>query len=130
MSLPEGSVKVDLLAKLRPRRTEKTYWRSVTSPVKSDGSRRVSSVQRSRSGPPAEGLGIIREQLAFALEDFADEEVVYLSDGRRDNPFSVYDRTGLPCVVCGTRIQRGTQAGRSTWWCPSCQARDAAPDLR
>jgi phosphate starvation-inducible PhoH-like protein len=41
-------------------------WRSVTSPVKSDGSRRGSSAQRPRGGQRAEGLGIVREQLAFA----------------------------------------------------------------
>jgi formamidopyrimidine-DNA glycosylase len=33
----------------------------------------------------------------------------------------VYDRAGLPCVVCGTAIKRCVQAGRSTFFCPSCQ---------
>jgi formamidopyrimidine-DNA glycosylase len=33
----------------------------------------------------------------------------------------VYDRAGLPCVVCGTPIKRCVQAGRSTFFCPSCQ---------
>jgi formamidopyrimidine-DNA glycosylase len=33
----------------------------------------------------------------------------------------VYQRTGEPCLVCGTPIQRITLAGRSTHFCPSCQ---------
>jgi formamidopyrimidine-DNA glycosylase len=33
----------------------------------------------------------------------------------------VYQRTGQPCLVCDTPIQRITLAGRSTHFCPSCQ---------
>jgi formamidopyrimidine-DNA glycosylase len=33
----------------------------------------------------------------------------------------VYQRTGQPCLVCGTPIQRITLAGRSTHFCPNCQ---------
>lgn len=36
--------------------------------------------------------------------------------------FSVYDREGQACPRCGTTIERFTQAGRSTYWCPYCQA--------
>jgi formamidopyrimidine-DNA glycosylase len=39
----------------------------------------------------------------------------------------VYDRRGLPCVKCGTTIERLTQAARSTYFCPQCQP---APDGR
>ncbi|HWZ59819.1 MAG TPA: bifunctional DNA-formamidopyrimidine glycosylase/DNA-(apurinic or apyrimidinic site) lyase [Gemmatimonadaceae bacterium] len=35
--------------------------------------------------------------------------------------FAVYDREGEPCRRCGTTIERFTQAGRSTYWCPYCQ---------
>jgi formamidopyrimidine-DNA glycosylase len=35
--------------------------------------------------------------------------------------FAVYDRAGQPCRRCGTTIERFTQAGRSTYWCPYCQ---------
>lgn len=37
----------------------------------------------------------------------------------------VYDRAGRPCRRCGTPIlarRQGEQA-RTTYWCPSCQAR-------
>ncbi|MEO6300631.1 MAG: bifunctional DNA-formamidopyrimidine glycosylase/DNA-(apurinic or apyrimidinic site) lyase [Paracoccaceae bacterium] len=35
--------------------------------------------------------------------------------------FQVYDRTGEPCVVCGTPIERIVQSGRSSFFCPICQ---------
>ncbi|MEO8622632.1 MAG: bifunctional DNA-formamidopyrimidine glycosylase/DNA-(apurinic or apyrimidinic site) lyase [bacterium] len=34
----------------------------------------------------------------------------------------VYDREGMPCRRCKTKIGRITQAGRSTYFCPTCQA--------
>jgi formamidopyrimidine-DNA glycosylase len=37
----------------------------------------------------------------------------------------VYDREGLPCRRCGTKIERAVQAGRSTYYCPKCQVVDA-----
>jgi endonuclease VIII len=58
---------------------------------------------------------------------------------RRPRPSSarlwVYGREGKPCLACGTRIERFLQGdmGRSTYWCPRCQAQDktlAAPAPR
>jgi formamidopyrimidine-DNA glycosylase len=34
----------------------------------------------------------------------------------------VYDRAGQPCPQCATPIRRLVQAGRSTYYCPVCQA--------
>jgi formamidopyrimidine-DNA glycosylase len=34
----------------------------------------------------------------------------------------VYDREGLPCRRCKTPVERITQAGRSTYFCPVCQS--------
>ena len=34
----------------------------------------------------------------------------------------VYDRAGEPCRTCGTEIKRTVHTGRSTFYCPSCQA--------
>jgi len=34
---------------------------------------------------------------------------------------AVYDREGKPCRRCKTTIERITQAGRSTYFCPTCQ---------
>jgi formamidopyrimidine-DNA glycosylase len=35
----------------------------------------------------------------------------------------VYGRAGEPCTVCGTAIRRRVDAGRATFYCPSCQRR-------
>jgi formamidopyrimidine-DNA glycosylase len=40
----------------------------------------------------------------------------------RGERLHVYDREGEPCRRCGTRIRRITQAARSTYYCPRCQA--------
>ena len=42
------------------------------------------------------------------------------ADGDADR-LDVYGREGLPCRRCKTRIARMAQAGRSTYYCPSCQ---------
>lgn len=33
----------------------------------------------------------------------------------------VYKRTGLPCLLCGTRVAEEDMAGRRVYWCPRCQ---------
>lgn len=38
----------------------------------------------------------------------------------------VYGRAAEPCPVCGTAIQRLVMAGRSTFFCPTCQPAPAA----
>ena len=44
----------------------------------------------------------------------------YTDDDRVE--LDVYDREGLPCRRCRTPIERIVQAGRSTFFCPVCQA--------
>ena len=41
--------------------------------------------------------------------------------GNFQNHFRVYQRTGKPCPVCGTLIQRRLIGQRSTHFCPVCQ---------
>ena len=43
------------------------------------------------------------------------------TDKRGASRFAVYDREGKVCRRCGGTIDRITQAGRSTYFCPSCQ---------
>jgi formamidopyrimidine-DNA glycosylase len=43
------------------------------------------------------------------------------SGGAFQKEFAVYQRTGEPCTVCGTAIERIILAGRSTHFCPRCQ---------
>jgi formamidopyrimidine-DNA glycosylase len=46
--------------------------------------------------------------------------------GEGGDRFRVYDRAGQPCSRCGTTIERITQAGRSTYFCPYCQKPSAS----
>ncbi|MGB8602093.1 MAG: bifunctional DNA-formamidopyrimidine glycosylase/DNA-(apurinic or apyrimidinic site) lyase [Rhizomicrobium sp.] len=41
--------------------------------------------------------------------------------GYFQHAFKVYDRSGQPCLVCGTPIRRIVQSGRSSYFCPACQ---------
>lgn len=43
------------------------------------------------------------------------------TDNRGASRFAVYDREGKECRRCDGTIKRITQAGRSTYFCPSCQ---------
>ena len=53
-----------------------------------------------------------------SLRDFVHSDG---GSGWFQQQYFVYDRTGLPCRVCGTPI-RGVRLGqRSTFFCPSCQ---------
>ena len=53
-----------------------------------------------------------------SLRDYrqADGELGYFQ-----HTFRVYDREGQPCLACATPIVRLVQAGRSSFYCPSCQ---------
>jgi formamidopyrimidine-DNA glycosylase len=43
------------------------------------------------------------------------------TDKRGASRFAVYDREGMICRRCGGTIKRIIQAGRSTYFCPTCQ---------
>ena len=36
----------------------------------------------------------------------------------------VYDREGLPCHTCNSKIVKILQAGRGTFYCPCCQGEE------
>jgi formamidopyrimidine-DNA glycosylase len=69
----------------------------------------------------------IREVLAEAIankgssiSDYVDAEG---ARGSFQDLHRVYQRTGKPCVVCGTPIKRILVAQRGTHFCPHCQRR-------
>jgi formamidopyrimidine-DNA glycosylase len=41
--------------------------------------------------------------------------------GTNQDHLAVYDRKGQICLHCGCQVERITQGGRGTWFCPSCQ---------
>jgi formamidopyrimidine-DNA glycosylase len=63
-------------------------------------------------------------RLSAAIKAVLRRAIALKESGRyRERRFRVYDREGEPCVTPGCRgtIARITQAGRSTFYCPSCQ---------
>ncbi len=45
----------------------------------------------------------------------------YGRSGENQHEFQAYQRTGLPCKVCSTKIERIIMGQRSTHFCPRCQ---------
>ena len=41
--------------------------------------------------------------------------------GTMQDHLMVYRRTGQPCLVCGSAIERTVIGGRGTHYCPQCQ---------
>lgn len=57
------------------------------------------------------------------LADFGEHDMRFVRE--RESPpetFAVYARAGLSCPRCSGTIRRAAQSGRSTFWCPECQA--------
>jgi formamidopyrimidine-DNA glycosylase len=52
------------------------------------------------------------------------------SGGSMQDEFRVYGRRGEPCDRCGTEIARTQVAGRTTWFCPTCQPAEPAQAAR
>jgi len=67
----------------------------------------------------------IRAVLAEAIEAGGSSVSDYVDAGGERGFFQlqhrVYQRTGEPCLVCGTPIQRIVIAGRSSHYCAKCQ---------
>lgn len=64
----------------------------------------------------------LADAMRAVLRDAIDAPGRYRT-GERAAPLHVYDREGEPCDRCGATIRRIVQAGRSTYFCPRCQAR-------
>ena len=91
------------------------------------------SLHRARLDPRRKGTTLSRdeaERLAAVIpqvlhdalqEEAGDEPITYVEEGG-ENTFLVYDRSGHPCFTCKTPIERIVQGGRSTFYCPECQA--------
>ena len=80
--------------------------------------RRSSTLATAAGRPTGKAVRLAAAIKSVLLEAIARGERPY-----RDGRFRVYEREGEPCRTPGCRgtIRRITQAGRSTFYCPSCQ---------
>lgn len=90
-------------------------WRAGVHPAtRCDG---LSNAQRARLSEA------VQDTLADTLAMLGDgDDITYVEESLASNPFAIYRREGKPCPSCGTPIARLVQGGRSTYWCPACQA--------
>jgi formamidopyrimidine-DNA glycosylase len=65
--------------------------------------------------------GILRT-LRDTIAESEGDEIEYVGEGGdAPNPFRVYQHEGEACSRCGDTVMRIRMAGRSTFFCPSCQ---------
>jgi formamidopyrimidine-DNA glycosylase len=91
--------------------------------------KRQASTVADRQGKPNERAQRLVDAIRAVLMDAIEAGGSSLRDHRRadgslgdfQHKFQVYDREGAPCPSCKGKIKRIVQAGRSTFYCPSCQ---------
>lgn len=74
-------------------------------------------------------LTLLREKIIFVLTEgikaggstLKDHRTANGEIGEYQNNHKVYAKDNLPCPICKTPILKIVQAGRSTFYCPSCQ---------
>jgi len=91
--------------------------------------KRKASTIADRHGRPNERAEKLVDAIKAVLKDAIEAGGSSLRDHRRadgslgdfQHNFQVYDRESEPCPSCRGKIKRIVQAGRSTFYCPSCQ---------
>jgi len=68
-------------------------------------------------------LSIMRQSISAGGSTAKDKKYLHPDGTKGTNQFSfrVYQRTGEPCLQCGTPVKYFKLAGRGTFYCPGCQ---------
>lgn len=66
-------------------------------------------------------IQVLTDSIEAKGTTFSDFRTVEGINGNYGGQAWVYNRTGQPCKVCGTAIERLKMAGRSAHFCPQCQ---------
>lgn len=114
-----------LIAGLGNIYVSEALWRAQLSPRRLAGSI-VGSTGRAnaRTERLAEAIrSVIADAIAAGGSSLRDYVHADGSMGYFQHSFDVYDREGQPCrrAGCGGTVKRIVQAGRSTFYCPTCQ---------
>lgn len=64
---------------------------------------------------------VLQEAIASGGSTLRDYAKASGESGYFQHKFQVYGREGAPCHACHSPVARITQAGRSTFFCPTCQ---------
>jgi formamidopyrimidine-DNA glycosylase len=96
---------------------DEALWRARLNPL-----RIASSLDRTELRRLHRGIRVSLEHgLARQGSTLRDYRLPDGSGGSMQDEFRVYGRRDEPCDRCGTSIARTQVAGRTTWFCPTCQ---------
>lgn len=65
---------------------------------------------------------VLHEAIRQGGSSISDFSHVDQNTGYFQNSFKVYGREGQSCFVCNEKVRNTVLAGRSSFWCPSCQS--------
>jgi len=69
----------------------------------------------------SESRNVLLEAISRMGSTISDYKTTGGGFGTNQNFFRVYQRNGLPCLVCDTMIEKTFVGGRGTHYCPKCQ---------
>jgi formamidopyrimidine-DNA glycosylase len=96
---------------------DEALWRARLNPLRPAESLDRTELRRLHRGIRA----ALEHGLARQGSTLRDYRLPDGSGGSMQDEFLVYGRRGEPCDRCGTEIARTQVAGRTTWFCPTCQ---------
>jgi len=70
----------------------------------------------------AELVAVLEASIGAGGTTFSDFRDLTGTNGNYGGAAWVYRRSGMPCRRCGTLLRRDRLGGRSSHWCPTCQA--------
>ena len=96
---------------------DEALWRARLNPLRAAAGLDRAELRRLHRGIRA----TLEHGLARQGSTLRDYRLPDGSGGSMQDEFRVYGRGGEPCDRCGTPIARTQVAGRTTWFCPTCQ---------
>jgi formamidopyrimidine-DNA glycosylase len=105
---------------------DEALWRARLNPLRAASSLDRSELRRLHRGIRA----ALEHGLARQGSTLRDYRLPDGSGGSMQDEFRVYGRRDEPCDRCGTAIARTQVAGRTTWFCPTCQPEEPAQAAR
>jgi formamidopyrimidine-DNA glycosylase len=105
---------------------DEALWRARLNPLRPASGLDPAELRRLHRGIRA----ALEHGLARQGSTLRDYRLPDGSGGSMQDEFRVYGRRDEPCDRCGTPIARTQVAGRTTWFCPTCQPQEPAQAAR
>jgi len=105
---------------------DEALWRARLNPLRPAATLDRNELRRLHRGIRA----ALEHGLARQGSTLRDYRLPDGSGGSMQDEFRVYGRRDEPCDRCGTLIARTQVAGRTTWFCPTCQPEDPTQAAR